>query len=258
VYNPLFVLFSIRMRINQYLASAGLGSRRSVEDLVTRGSVVVNGKTIRDLGFQVDPDNDIVLVKGQLVSQPRKIYMMLNKPTGYICTRSDERDRKTVYDILPKPCNALFTVGRIDKDTEGLILLTNDGEFAEHLMHPRYKVPKVYHVVTASSATPAELEKLKRGVMIKVDDTGPMKKGIIDAVTPLHEKAYEVVLTQGLKRQIRQMFYVIGHPVKKLRRIRIGNVSLGKLPLGHFRELSSLEVKTLLQIGEKKSPTTKK
>ncbi len=235
------------MRINQFLASAGLGSRRSCEQLIIEARVTINGKPLTKLGLQVDPAKDRVCVDGKPVKPAGHQYYILNKPAGYVCTRQDELNRRTIYSLLPEEYSHLFTVGRLDRDSEGLIILTNDGEFSNRMTHPRYKIPKVYDVLLDSEPDPADVQKFLKGIYIKVEEGAPMKRAIAEKVFRVAQKHYEITLTQGYKRQIRQMFLAIGHPVRRLRRIRIGNLQLGNLHSGLFRSLKPFEIKALLE-----------
>ncbi|MDK3160238.1 pseudouridine synthase [Kamptonema cortianum] len=246
------------MRINQFLAAAGLGSRRSCEQLIIESRVSINGKPLTQLGAQVDPSRDIVRVDGKPVKAAGHQYYILNKPAGFVCTRNDELNRRTVYNLLPEEYSHLFTVGRLDRDSEGLLIMTNDGEFANRLTHPRYKIPKIYEVLLESDPDHAEVMKFLKGVYIKVEEDEPMKRATAEKVFRVARCHYEITLTQGYKRQIRQMFLAIGHPVRRLRRIQIGNLRLGNLRSGLFRSLKPSEVKSLLEYKPTRKTIIKK
>ncbi|MDZ4743732.1 MAG: pseudouridine synthase [Verrucomicrobiota bacterium] len=235
------------MRINQFLASAGQGSRRSCERLIIEARVSVNGKPLIKLGAKIDPDKDRVCVDGKPVKAAGHQYYLLNKPAGFVCTKNDELNRRTVYSLFPEEYSHLFTVGRLDRDSEGLIILTNDGDFSNRLTHPRYKIPKIYEVLLDSDPNPEDVRKFLKGVYIKIEEDAPMKRATAEKVFRVANKHYELTLVQGYKRQIRQMFLAIGHPVRKLRRIQIGNLRLGNLRSGLFRSLKPSEVKSLLE-----------
>ncbi|MDX2227691.1 MAG: pseudouridine synthase [Verrucomicrobiae bacterium] len=235
------------MRINQFLAAAGLGSRRACEEFIRAGKVRVNGRIMTDLATRIDPVADEVQVSNRPIRPHRKVYLAFHKPKGVVCSRDDEEGRKTLYDLLPKGSPPVFSVGRLDLDSEGLIFLTNDGAFANHLMHPRYKVPKIYEVVTKSSPTEKDLARLLKGVMIRIEEGEPMVRARAEKVERFGPGAFQVTLTQGYKRQIRQMFYVIGHPVRSLKRIRIGLVELRDLPKGAVRDLKPEEIRSLMK-----------
>lgn len=241
------------MRINQFLASAGLGSRRSCETLILEGRVMVNGKRLTELGFQVDAKKDFVKVDGKAVNPEQLLYLVLNKPRGYVCTKSDERGRRTIYELLPQDYGHLFSVGRLDRDSEGLLIMTNDGEFANRMTHPRYKIPKMYDVITESEPKPNEIGKFIKGVFIKIEEDRPMKRATAIKVFKRGTRHYEITLAQGYKRQLRQMFIAIGHPVEGLCRIQIGNLRLGNLRSGSFRNLKPFEVKALLDFKPPKT-----
>jgi 23S rRNA pseudouridine2605 synthase len=227
------------VRINRFLALAGLGSRRSVETLVTSGRITINGEICLDLARQVG-DHDDVRSDNKPVRLRRFRYFAFNKPPGFICTRSDDRGRDTIYAILPRDLHDLEYVGRLDKDSEGLLLLTNDGGLAQRLTNPKFKVEKEYEVTVDRAVDPADLPRLVRGTLI-------------DGVRARATRAWirkrnvlGIVLEQGLKRQIRVMLERLRYEVGMLRRIRIGPVTLGRMPRGAARELSARERDTLL------------
>lgn len=234
------------MRINRFLAAAGFGSRRACEDLVRSGKVSVNGHFVRDLATTIDPDDD-VRVGGKPARAATAAYLLLNKPRGVVCTRSDERGRATVFDLVPAHFGRLFHVGRLDKDSEGLILLTNDGALAQRLTHPAHEVDKEYEVTLDREFDPTHGTKLVRGVHIE----GGRAK--MESVHPIGPAVLKVVLRQGLKRQIRLMLYELGYEVKRLRRTRIGPLEIHTMRPGEWRQLRAREVALLAGAGKRKA-----
>jgi len=232
------------VRLQKYLAEAGVASRRASEELVRGGRVQVNGKVVRALGSKVDPGRDEVTVNGKPARPKRKLYVALNKPRGYVCSRKDERGRGTVYDLLPREWANLFTVGRLDYDSEGLIFLTNDGVFSLQLAHPRYGILKKYLVGIDGRADPGAVEKLRQGVL----DQGERLRA--RAIRVHHSgrsgSLVEVDLTEGRNREVRRMFGALGFRVRRLQRIQIGPIRLGELLPGRWRTLTDSEIKTLL------------
>jgi 23S rRNA pseudouridine2605 synthase len=226
------------MRLNRFLASAGLGSRRGVEELITSGQVRINGRVVTDLATQVGPD-DAVKVGSRLLRTEQKTTVLLNKPRGYVCTASDELDRKTIFELLPPNWPRLHHVGRLDKETEGLLLVTNDGDLSLALTHPRYKIEKEYEVLLDKSFDPKDREKLLKGFHIM---GGRAKCERVDVLAPLHLK---LTLTQGIKRQIRLMLYELGYEVERLARIRLGPLKIGEMRPGEWRLLTSKEITNL-------------
>jgi pseudouridine synthase len=233
------------IRINRFLALCGIASRRAADELVRAGRVKVNGQVVSQLATRVDPDEDVVEFDGKPIRpQERTVYVLLNKPVGYITTAKDERKRPTVLDLVRVP-QRLFPVGRLDADTEGALLLTNDGVLAYRLAHPRYGVKKVYHVVTDKPVKAEDLEQLRRGVVIETGPTSPCEARYLRG-----PRTIELVIHEGKKRQVRRMFKALGYRVEKLRRTSIGGVSLGDLPVGQWRYLTEEEVARLRrQVG---------
>jgi len=226
------------MRLNRYLAAAGVGSRRHCDELIAAGRVTINGRTCTD--FSVHPtDGDHIKVGSRMVRAQRQLHIMLHKPAGFVSTRSDPNARDTIFDLLPPHLPRLFNIGRLDAQSEGLLVLTNDGEMAQRLMHPRYKVEKEYEV-SIDRAWDAELaSKLLRGVMLDGE------RARLEKVYAVKPTLLRVILRQGINRQIRRMFYEVGYAVKRLVRTRIGNLRLGDLPRGHWRALTKSELRSL-------------
>jgi 23S rRNA pseudouridine2605 synthase len=226
------------MRLNRYLASAGLGSRRSVEELITTGQVKINGRVVTDLATKVNPD-DAVKVGARLIHVQQTLTAVLNKPRGYVCTANDELDRRTIFDLLPPNWPRVFHVGRLDKESEGLLIVTNDGDLSLALTHPRYKIDKEYEVLLDKPFAPTDRAKLLKGFHIM---GGRAKFERLEVLGPQHLK---VTLTQGIKRQIRLMFYDLGYEVERLVRVRIGPLKIGETRPGDWRILTPKEVGTL-------------
>ena len=226
------------MRLNRYLAAAGLGSRRGVEALILEGQVKVNGQVIEDLGTVVGPE-DVVKVGSKIVKPQEIVHAVMYKPRGFLCTASDERERRTIFDLLPTDWPRVYHVGRLDMESEGLLIVTNDGELSLALTHPRFKIEKEYEVTLDKAFDPAQKAKLLRGFHI---EGGRAKMEVVDQVA---SNKLRVVLTQGIKRQIRLMMYDCGFEVENLRRIRIGTVGIDKLRAGMWRMLSPKDVADL-------------
>ena len=226
------------MRLNRFLAAAGLGSRRHCDELIVAGRVTINGKVCTN--FSAQPDTrDHVKVDGKLVQVAPALTIMLNKPAGFVSTRKDLHARDTVFDLLPEKFSRLFTIGRLDTQTQGLLLLTNDGELAQRLTHPRFKIDKQYEVTLDRPWDPALAPKLKRGILL---DGQRAKIAELRSVSPTRLR---VTLRQGINRQIRRMFQAVGYRVKDLLRVRVGNLRLGNLPRGHWRALTKHELRFL-------------
>ena len=231
------------MRLNRFLAAGGLGSRRHCDELISSGRVQVNGKVCTDFSFQ-PATRDHVKVDGKLVRTAAAFTIMLHKPRGFVSTRKDLHARDTVFDLLPEKLSRLFNVGRLDAQTEGLLLLTNDGELAQRLTHPRFKIDKEYEIKLDRAWDPALTPELLRGIVL---DGQRAKIARLRCVSP---KQVRVVLRQGINRQIRRMFQAVGYRVERLLRIRIGNLSLGDLPCAHWRALTKTELQSLQQRGQ--------
>lgn len=254
-------------RVQKILARAGVASRRKAEELIREGLVTVNGK-VAELGEKADPERDAIKVNGKRIHLSREHrYLLLNKPKGYMSTLSDPEGRPTVIAFVPPGMRkALVPVGRLDFNTEGLLLLTDDGEFAQRIAHPRYGSTKTYEVKVAGIPNDAQLERLRAGILLEGRRTAPAKitprspyrsTGARRRGEPESDNSWWLVeLSEGRTRQIREMFLRIGHPVQKLRRIAIGPLRDPRLPLGALRELSEQEIKKLLKSAQ--APEEKK
>jgi 23S rRNA pseudouridine2605 synthase len=236
-------------RLQKYLAHCGVASRRHAEDLITGGFVTVNGATVRELGVRVDPARDVVRVRGErVVPVARKLYLLMNKPTGVVTTVNDPHGRRTVLDLLPARWRdeRVYPVGRLDHNTEGLLLLTNDGDLALRLTHPRYALPKEYHALVEGRPTQEELALLAAGILLpgETRPTAPARAWLLRGGDS--EGVWVgLELHEGRNRQARRMFEAIGRPVIRLRRVRVGPLMLGDLAPGQTRELTAREAETL-------------
>jgi 23S rRNA pseudouridine2605 synthase len=243
-------------RLQKILSAAGVASRRLSEELITQGRVSVNGKTVTELGTKADLSVDEIKVDGRRIkSEQRRRYILLYKPRGYITTRSDPQGRPTVMDLMRGVKEYVYPVGRLDYDSEGLLILTNDGDLAAHLTHPRHEVEKVYEARVKGVPDEHALERLAKGVTIEGRRTAPAK---LRASDPFVKGAGEQTLIQitiheGRQRQVREMFDRVGHPVVRLKRVRIGTLEDPDIPAGHWRELTPQEVSRL----RKASSTTR-
>jgi len=232
------------VRLQKYLAESGVASRRASEQIILAGRVAINGRVARELGTRVEPAKDEVTVDGAPVRPRRKIYVALHKPPGYLCTRSDPQDRQTVAELLPREWGHLTHVGRLDRDSEGLLFLTNDGQFALHLTHPRYGVRKLYRATLDGRAEPRVAARLTAGVE-ECGDVLKAEKARLLSANNSHS-VVEVQLGEGKNREVRRMFAALGLNVVRLERIQIGPIKLGELPPGKWRTLTEPEIKSLL------------
>jgi 23S rRNA pseudouridine2605 synthase len=227
-------------RLNKYLAHAGVGSRRHCDDLIAAGRVKVNGRKVADLGLKIDPATHDVSVDDHPVKTEKHVYWAVNKPVGYLCTNDDPAGRPRAVELLPHVEQRVYTVGRLDEASEGLLVMTNDGELAHALTHPRYSIPKTYLVLVAGKPTPDDLQKLLDGVWLS---DGKVRASDVRRLKPQGDSTWlRVVLTEGKNREIRRMLADQGHKVLKLRRVAIGPVKLDKLPKGKARRISEPEL----------------
>jgi 23S rRNA pseudouridine2605 synthase len=234
------------VRLQKYIAMCGVASRRNAEVMIENGRVAVNGKTISELGTKVEVGADQVAVDGKPVKMPnKKYYIMLNKPVGYVSTVNDQFDRPTVVDLVKEEIKTrIFPVGRLDYETEGLLLLTNDGDFTYRVTHPKFHMDKTYLVTLYGGINIKGLSSLRRGVEIDGYKTAPAQVEMLSADGG--ETVLKVTIHEGRNRQVRKMMETVGCKVKHLQRISIGKVELGNLPLGRWRHLTSHEVSYLM------------
>ncbi|MBV9616887.1 MAG: rRNA pseudouridine synthase [Ktedonobacteraceae bacterium] len=238
-------------RLSRFLAHAGIASRRHAEELIASGRVRVNDTIITTQGVRIDPARDRVSVDGKIVQAAvQHVYLLLNKPAGYVSTAHDPQERPTVLNLLPQELRRLrvYPIGRLDIDTEGLLLLTNDGDFALHLAHPRYSTDKHYEVLVRGYPSAATLAALRAGVLFTEDD-GAQHKSAPAQVRVLRQVGSNAWLSltihEGRKRQVRRMLTAVGHPVLRLLRVGVGSLRLGNLPVGKWRYLTDEEVNML-------------
>lgn len=237
--------FRTRMvRLQKFLADAGVASRRASEQIIVAGRVSINGQPARELGTKVDPAHDRVSVDGAPIKPKRKLYVAVNKPPGFLCSRGDSLKRRTVGDLLPKEWTNLYSVGRLDYESEGLIFLTNDGEFTLHLTHPRYGVRKKYLATVAGRVDSDMLKRLIGGVEYEGEKLKAEKARLLDANNS--HSLVELILAEGKNREVRRLFESQGLSVHRLQRIQIGPIKLGDLPVGKWRTLTESEIKSLL------------
>lgn len=235
-------------RIQKVLAAAGFGSRRACETLVEEGRVTINGRTVWELPQLVDPKEDSIRVDGKPIRPERTLYFMLNKPPGVYCTNTDPDGRKCAVDFIKGVRERLFTVGRLDASSMGLLILTNDGELTQKLTHPSFQTPKTYRAEVIGDPTDADLQKLRKGVWLSEGKTSP---AVITVIHRDREKTMlEITLREGRNREIRRMLAKAGHRVRRLSRIRMGKLSTRKLPLGACRPLTTEEVRYLHKLAE--------
>jgi pseudouridine synthase len=236
---------SAAIRLQKFISLSGVASRRRAEEMIRQGLVTVNGKTVRQLGTKVDPSTDRVQVEGVRVRRAEKpVTVLLNKPRSYLCSLSDPENRPLVTDLVKKIKRRVYPVGRLDFNTEGLLLLTDDGDLAHNLTRTANKVPKTYMVKVSGSPSPQVISKLRRGVRLEDGMTAPAEIKL-QSKTKGGNAWLSVTLIEGRNRQIHRMFRTVGHQVSKIKRVRIGPLELGDLPPGGYRVLSDSEVKRL-------------
>jgi pseudouridine synthase len=239
-------------RLQKVLSAAGVASRRRSEELIRQGRVSVNGAVVDELGTKADPTRDDIRVDGRRVKPATRLhYLLLNKPRGYVTTRRDPQRRRTVMELVPDLRDAVYPVGRLDYDSEGLLLLTNDGALAAALTHPRHEVERVYRVEVTGTPGARSLERLSRGIVLDGQRTAPAKITILFGETERDSDAVLLItLREGRNRQVRRMCEAVGHPVKRLTRIRIGPLTDKGLRAGQVRELTPAEVRALKKAAQ--------
>ena len=234
----------MEVRLQKFLADSGIASRRKSEELISAGKISVNGKTVRELGTKINDKLDVVLYEGKRVMpSKKKIYLMLHKPEGFVTTVKDQFNRAAVTDLLHNVGERVFPVGRLDYDTSGLLILTNDGELTYKLTHPKHEIPKKYHAKLYGEPDLKGIRRFRTGIMIEGRMTKPAK---IEVLRKDERFAYaEITITEGRNRQIRKMCEEIKHPVASLKRVALGDLTLGDLEKGKYRELTEKEIKYL-------------
>ena len=237
------------MRLEKYIATSGIASRRAVKKRILAGLVTVNGEPVLVPGHPINVETDAVEFEGKRVEPlTERIYLMLNKPAGYLTTRSDERGRPTVMNLVADLPESIYPVGRLDLETEGLLLFTNDGDFAYRLLHPSHKIEKTYLTWVKGVPDDDAVQRLRQGVTIPSGRTAPAKVERLKVSRDGASTQFEVVIHEGKKRQVRLMFKAVGHSVIRLKRVGIGNLRLGNLPQGQYRLLTPQEITTLMEL----------
>ncbi len=236
------------VRLQKYIAMCGKASRRKAEELIAEGRVSVNGTEVRELGTKVELGNETVTLDGEIIKpEARKYYIMLNKPAGYVTTVKDQFDRPTVIDLVQSEINArVFPVGRLDYETEGLLLLTNDGDFAYRLTHPKFHVDKSYIATLNGGITESGLNRLRSGVRLEEFTTSPADVEILE--TAHGRMKIKITIHEGKNRQVRRMFEAVGSHVAELKRVGFANMELGNLPEGRWRHLNDNEISYLKKL----------
>lgn len=235
-------------RLNKFLAHAGLGSRRHCESLIKGGRVSIDGRIVTDLATRVAPEQD-VKVDGESIHTEKFVYWLVNKPRGYLCTNHDPSRRPLAIDLVPQVNQRVYTVGRLDEDSEGLLLLTNDGDLANRLMHPRYGIEKAYLVLVAGNPSPDDLKKLQQGVYLA---EGHVKARHVKRLKRQGDSTWmRIVLAEGKNREIRRMLAKLDHKVLRLKRIAIGPLDIGSLATGKSRPLTGPELKNIKRIANR-------
>lgn len=223
-------------RLQKYISQAGVASRRHAEELILRGLIKVNGEKVTKLGTKIDPDKDRVEVNGKLVKSAKHVYILLNKPKRYMTTRRDPQRRKTIYDLLPADLRGkVWPIGRLDFNTEGLLLLTNDGELTQELTHPSQEHEKEYEVVLDKELSEGKMEKLRHGMFLDGKKTAP-------ALIRANKRIVYLTIHEGWKRQIRRMFAALGYTVRNLKRIRVGKLKLESLETGKYKVINKNDI----------------
>ena len=233
----------MKQRLQKILAGAGIASRRGAEELIRQGRIAVNGTVITELGCKADPDIDTITCNGRNVTGEKKIYLLLNKPVGYVTTLSDPQGRPIVTDLLPDISQRVFPVGRLDVDTEGALILTNDGQLGHYILHPSFEVNKTYLAEVTGRPEQADIRRLEEGILLDGKKTWPAEVTILRS--GLRTTTLQIIIHEGKKRQVRRMLAEIGFPVQNLRRTAYGKLELGNLPPGKYRKLIKKDLKNI-------------
>ncbi|MGQ0815214.1 MAG: pseudouridine synthase [Gemmatimonadota bacterium] len=233
-----------QVRLQKFLASAGAASRRKAEELIQAGRVTVNGTIVKELGTKIDPGTDAVAVDGRSIASAEPVWIALHKPRGYVSTRHDPQGRPTIYDLLPESLHTLFHVGRLDYDSEGLMLLTNAGDQAHRLLHPSFEVPRVYDAIVKGAVGAETVRRLLRGVELEDGVARAESVRLLPSNRP-DESRVRLALREGRKREVRRMMSAVGNDVRRLKRISYGPIKLGDLTAGKWRRLSDNELAAL-------------
>lgn len=238
------------MRINKYIATSGVASRRKAEELIKQGRIKVNGKTVEELGFQVDEENDVVEFDNKIIStnDEKKVYILLNKPEGYITTVKDQFERKSVTDLIPNIKERVYPVGRLDYETSGLLLLTNDGDLTFKMTHPSHEFNKIYIASVRGIPDERDVYRFENGLEIEDYTTAPARMKVIKSDEVKGYSVCKAMIHEGHNRQVRKMFEAIEHPVMNLKRVALGKIQLGELKTGEYRELTKVELEYLKNI----------
>lgn len=238
-------------RLQKVMAHAGIASRRKSEEIIKEGRVTVNGKVVTELGVQVSKQ-DIIDVDGIEIAREHPVYFLLNKPRGVLSTVTDDKNRRTVMDLFPDVEQRIYPIGRLDYDTTGAILLTNDGEFAQLLMHPKYEIKKTYVAKVKGVVEKSTIAKLEKGVMVDGTKTAPAQARVVSKDKRKGNSMVELTIHEGQNHQVKKMFQVLGHPVEKLKREKYGLLDLAGLQPGEWREIKAFEVNKLKDLARSK------
>ena len=234
------------MRINKYIASCGVASRRKAEEIILQGRVKVNGKTVEELSFNVDENNDIVEIDNEQIGlDEKKVYIVLNKPEGYITTVKDQFDRPSVLDLVSDIKERIYPIGRLDYETSGLLILTNDGDLTYTLTHPKHEVDKTYMAIVKGIPTSEKMKEFEEGLYIEDYKTAPAKIKITKRDEEKNYAICQIKIHEGRNRQVRKMCRAINHPVLRLRRVAMGDITLKDTEIGKYRYLTTEEVQYL-------------
>lgn len=237
-----------KIRLQKYLSQAGVASRREGERLILAGKVSVNGELVTTLGIRITPEKDTISVAGRVITPEKKVYLLLNKPAGYLCSLKDRFGRPLVTELIGGIPQRLYPVGRLDLNSEGLLFMTNDGDFSQRLIHPRHQVEKTYQVRLKTGLNNIEKDRLTKGVVL--DDGFRTSPARIKVLSP-DRRQLEITIREGKKRQVKRMLEAVGNKVNYLRRVAIGPVKLGKLPRGKWRKLEPSEISALKAAAKK-------